>query len=113
MVFLGLASLLYLYRHSRTGIIARVRASGRNTRFADKLATIMENFGAGLTVLGDFKNFSIVLGISVLIWLLVIASINMVLLAFSLELPVFASVLVVVLVGLGMLLPAPPGNIGV
>jgi uncharacterized protein (TIRG00374 family) len=63
--------------------------------------------------MGDSKTVFIVLGLSVIIWSLVIASIDMVLLSFSLELSLFASIFVAVMVGLGMLLPAPPGNIGV
>jgi len=113
IALLAISSLLYVYRHKAAGIIAQMRLHPSSNRFSKKLATTMENFGLGLGVLTDRKTVIIVLSLSVMIWALVIASIDMVLQSFSMQLSVFASIFVAVMVGLGMLLPAPPGNIGV
>jgi uncharacterized protein (TIRG00374 family) len=113
IVFLAISSLLYIYRHKAAGIIAQMRLRPSSNRFSKKLATGMENFGLGLGVLTDRKTVIIVLSLSVVIWALVIASIDMVLQSFSMQLSLFASIFVAVMVGLGMLLPAPPGNIGI
>ena len=113
IVLLAISSLLYIYRHKAAGIIAQMRLHPRSNRFSKKLATGMENFGLGLGVLTNRKTVIIVLSLSVVIWALVIASIDMVLQSFSMQLSLFASIFVAVMVGLGMLLPAPPGNIGV
>jgi glycosyltransferase 2 family protein len=113
ILFIGALVVLYLYRQKANVIIARLGAWQRNSRLSEKLTAIMENFVVGLDVLGNCKTVVIVLVLSVVIWAVVIASIDMVLLSFSLDLSLFASVFVAVMVGLGMLLPAPPGNIGV
>ena len=113
IVLLAISSLLYIYRQKAAGIIAQIRSRPSTNRFSEKLAIGMENFGLGLGVLTDRKTVIIVLSLSVVIWALVIASIDMVLQSFSMQLSLFASIFVAVMVGLGMLLPAPPGNIGV
>lgn len=113
IVLLAISSFLYIYRHKAAGIIAQIRSRPSSNRFSEKLATGMENFGLGLGVLTNRKTVIIVLSLSVVIWAVVIASIDMVLQSFSMQLSLFASIFIAVMVGLGMLLPAPPGNIGV
>jgi uncharacterized protein (TIRG00374 family) len=113
ILLLAISSLLYIYRHKAAGIIAQMRSRPSSNRLSKKLATGMENFGLGLGVLTDRKTVIIVLSLSVVIWAVVIVSIDMVLQSFSMQLSLFASIFVAVMVGLGMLLPAPPGNIGV
>ena len=111
VMLVGVLVVLWLYRQKASIIIERVRQ--RNSRMSETLSSIMDNFVVGLGVLDDRKTLVIVLVLSVVIWAVVIASIDMVLLSFSLELSLFAPVFVAVMVGLGMLLPAPPANIGV
>lgn len=74
---------------------------------------MIDNFGLGLTALNEFRNMLAIVTLSLLIWLTMIGSISMVLIAFPFKVPFLAGAFVTVMLGLGMLLPAPPGNIGV
>ena len=113
MGLLGVALLLYLCRHQRKGIVSFVRAFGKDTRIGDRVAAFVNNFGLGLDVLTNIKSIVAALILSVLIWIMILAATVMVFLAFPLNLSFLAAAFVAVMVGLGMLLPAPPGNIGV
>jgi uncharacterized protein (TIRG00374 family) len=110
---LGIALLLYLCRHQRRSIVSFVRASAKDTRIGERVAAFVDNFGLGLDVLTNIKSIVAALVLSVLIWIMILAATVMVFLAFPLNLSFLAAAFVAVMVGLGMLLPAPPGNIGV
>ena len=110
---LGFALLLYLCRHQRKGIVSFVRVSAKGTRIGEKIAGFVDNFGLGLDVLTNIKSIVVALLLSVLIWAMILSATVMVFLAFPLNLSFLAAAFVAVMVGLGMLLPAPPGNIGV
>jgi uncharacterized protein (TIRG00374 family) len=113
MGVLGVALLLYLYRDGRRGLLTFMPASAKNTRIGERVAAAMDNFALGLAVLTDTKNIIVALFLSILIWGMIVAATIMVFLAFPLSLSFSAAASVAVMVGLGMLLPAPPGNIGV
>jgi len=110
---LGVVLLLYLCRHQRRRIVAFVRSFAKDTRIGERVAAFVDNFGLGLDVLTNIKSIVAALVLSVLIWGMILAATVMVFLAFPLNLSFLAAAFVAVMVGLGMLLPAPPGNIGV
>jgi glycosyltransferase 2 family protein len=110
---LGVALLLYLCRHQKQGIVSFLRASAKGNRIGEQVAGFVDNFGLGLDVLTNIKSIVVALLLSILIWTMVLSATVMVFLAFPLNLSFLAAAFVAVMVGLGMLLPAPPGNIGV
>ena len=113
MGFASLAPVLYFFRTWRNGIIASVRKLSGGIRLGERLTVMIDNFGLGLTALNEFRNMLAIVTLSLLIWLTMIGSISMVLIAFPFKVPFLAGAFVTVMLGLGMLLPAPPGNIGV
>ena len=113
MGFACLLPLLYFYGTWRNEIVARLHKVTSQTRLGEKITGIVDNFGLGLTALNEFRNVLGVVCLSLLIWLTMVSSISMVLMAFPFKVSFLAGAFVTVMLGLGMLLPAPPGNIGV
>ena len=111
--FAGLLPLLHFYKTCRNGVIARLRKLTSGIRMGERITRIIDNFGLGLAALNEFRNVFAIVFLSLLIWLTMISSISMVLMSFPLEVPFLAGAFVTVMLGLAMLLPAPPGNIGV
>jgi glycosyltransferase 2 family protein len=113
LVFLAIVGILYIYGLRRGSLVTLVRSYRKYGRLSEKLASLIENFGEGLAVLRNFRNIAIVVLLSLLIWVLIFAAIHMVLLAFSLTLPLFSAAIVAVMLGLGMMIPSSPASIGV
>jgi glycosyltransferase 2 family protein len=109
----SLVPVLYFYGTWRNRIIARLRKLTNGIRLGERITGIIDNFGLGLTALDECRNVLAILCLSLLIWLTMIGSITMVLMAFPVKVSFLAGAFVTVMLGLGMLLPAPPGNIGV
>lgn len=113
VVFLGTLVILYIYGRKRDSIVGLLRAHTNASPFSERLLRMMENFGIGLTILNDGRNIIVAVPLTVLIWVFEIVSINMVLLAFGLKLSFFAGVFIAVMIGLGTMIPASPGYMGV
>jgi glycosyltransferase 2 family protein len=113
MGFASLVPLLYFYGTWRNRIVARLRKLTSAIRLGEKITGIIDNFGLGLTALNEFGNVLAIVCLSLLIWLTMVSSISMVLMAFPFKVSFLAGAFVTVMLGLGMLLPAPPANIGV
>jgi uncharacterized protein (TIRG00374 family) len=113
MAFASLVPLFYFYKTWRNPIIASLRNLSSRIRLGERITGIIDNFNLGWTALNEFRNVFAIVCLSLLIWLTMVSSISMVLMAFPLNVPLVAGAFVTVMLGLGMLLPAPPGNIGV
>jgi glycosyltransferase 2 family protein len=111
--FLATLAILYIYGLRQVRIVTLVQNHIKGGWLAEKLTAMMENFGKGLCVLTDTRAIALVILYSALIWALIAVSIHMVLLAFSLRLPLFAAVFIAVTLGLGMMIPASPASVGV
>ncbi len=78
----------------------------------EKLKGLLVRFVSGLGVLGDFKSILWILVISVFLWFGTAFSNYFIFLAFGLKPPIYVSFVVLIMVVLGVSLPAAPGFIG-
>lgn len=79
---------------------------------ADRIKKLTQSFLAGLVVLRRQQDIVRVFFASVAIWLVEALTYDMIVLAFGIQLPFYVSVLSVVIVNLGIMIPAGPGSIG-
>lgn len=77
-----------------------------------KLSGYLDSFISGMGILRDLKLFSASLILSVVIWFTEVLMYSLVIRAFSPSIPFYASLLILVLINLGVLLPSAPGYIG-
>jgi uncharacterized membrane protein YbhN (UPF0104 family) len=85
------------------------RLPGRMRRTA---AELVDSFALGLDVLGDARALAVTAALSLVIWLVNAAGVWAMFVAYSLELPAYASLLVLSLVALALVLPSAPGYVG-
>jgi uncharacterized protein (TIRG00374 family) len=114
-IFVG--TLLVLWMLKRGGWTQRKwpkaaieRLQRGSTRYT--LQKLQSRFAGGLNILGDKKHFTMLLVLSLAIWLLDAAIIFVGFQAFKLTLPFVAAIVTGVILCLGTMLPAMPGNIG-
>jgi uncharacterized protein (TIRG00374 family) len=111
--FVTVVLLLFFYGTWRKKIVAGLGRITSGIRLGETITGIINNFGLGLSAFSELRNLIAVLCLSLLIWVTMIGSISMVLLAFPLNVSFLAGAFVTVMLGLSMLLPALPGNIGI
>ena len=80
--------------------------------FADRVRILIRSFTSGLEVLRRGKRSLGVLMMSFLLWFIFTLSIHYGLLAFNLELPYTASMLIMAILGFGVTIPSSPGYVG-
>lgn len=73
---------------------------------------VLNSFINGLNILHSFKNVIVSSFLSLLIWLPHAAIIYILLISLDIELPVYASFLLLVALGIGVMVPSAPGYIG-
>jgi uncharacterized protein (TIRG00374 family) len=78
----------------------------------NKAKELFEKFATGLTILVDFKTLWLVILISVLLWFATALSNYLIFLAFNIQLPIYASFILLIFVAFGISLPSSPGFIG-
>lgn len=83
-----------------------------SARFSQRLERGMKSFVSGLNVFQGWAQFLIVIGLSLIIWLLGVASFFYLLESFSVHLSFLQVILVFVVVLFGIALPSAPGFIG-
>ena len=85
-------------------------------RLPDRLARparhLLESFRAGLHVLGDVRALLMTALLSIVIWLVNVAGVEASFRAFSLDLPGYASFLLLGVIAVALVLPSAPGYIG-
>jgi uncharacterized protein (TIRG00374 family) len=99
----------------RTGRGANVLTAALDrlpTRLAGTARRLLDSFRAGLDVLGDGRALLATAALSVLIWLVNAAGVEAMFYAFGLDLPVYASFLLLGTIAVALVLPSAPGYVG-
>lgn len=78
----------------------------------ERLSGYLNSFISGLGSLRDLKLFGASLVLSVAVWMIEVLMYSLVIRAFSPSIPFYASLLILVLINFGVLLPSAPGYIG-
>ena len=73
---------------------------------------IMDSFVGGLNILHSVKDIILSIILSVIIWLHSVAVIYILLISFGINISVFASFLLLVALGIGVMVPSAPGFVG-
>jgi len=81
-------------------------------KLANKIDAVIHHFIDGLQIVTNIKLFAYLLFLSVVIWLLDVLAIYVLLLAFGFTLPVMASFVLMVILIVGIAIPAAPGFVG-
>ena len=81
-------------------------------RFIQRLSSLLTNTSAGLLALRDPRLFLLVLGNSIVQWLAMAICVYFAILAFDIEVPSYAAILVLALLVAGVSLPTSPGFVG-
>ncbi len=81
-------------------------------RISGKIIDVIEAFVQGIVVIKGLRDWGLFLIYTVLLWLTPVLGIMFVTLAFGLKLPFMATVFVLVVLALGVSIPAAPGFIG-
>jgi len=81
-------------------------------KLANKIDVAIHHFIDGLQIVTNIKLFSYLLFLSVIIWLVDVLAIYILLLAFGFTLPVMASFVLMVILIVGIAIPAAPGFVG-
>ncbi len=81
-------------------------------KIGNRITNLMTSFVTGLKILHDRRNILISILLSVALWIPVILSIYFLLMSFDIILPFYASVVLMIIICLGMMIPSAPGYIG-
>jgi glycosyltransferase 2 family protein len=103
-----LVGLVWLRRGGSLEPLLRWLPGGLRSRAAEML----DSFASGLDVLGDARALGAVAGLSLVIWGVNIAGLHAMFLAFSLDVPAYASALVMAILTLTLAAPSTPGYVG-
>jgi uncharacterized protein (TIRG00374 family) len=112
VLYLGVLGGLVVLRTGRgLGLL-----TGTLDRLPDRLGRtgrrLLESFRAGLDVLGDARALLLTALMSILIWVVNAAGVEAMFRAFSLELPLYASFLLLGVIAVALVLPSAPGYVG-
>lgn len=92
--------------------IAKTMLRPFSDRFKRPFLKLLNSFITGLQSLQSFKNVALSSFLSLLIWLPHIFIIHIILVSLGIELPVFASTVLLVALAIGVMVPSAPGFIG-
>jgi uncharacterized protein (TIRG00374 family) len=112
--FLSLSAFLIILMFNK-GIGVRLveRALGFfSSRLGDRIGHLLDYFLSGLAIVNRKKDIAIVFLFSVIVWLVEATTYYVVGLSFNINLPLYVSILTVVIVNLGITIPSAPGYIG-
>jgi glycosyltransferase 2 family protein len=112
--FLLLSAFLFLLKTKKTkGVQVVERFVGLfSAKLAKEAGRLLNLFLTGLVVLNHKKNILIVFLFSIIAWLVEAFTYYTVSLSFGINLPIYVSLLVVVIVNIGILIPSAPGYVG-
>lgn len=105
--------LFMLKRHTtKTLHIVGKLAKPFPQRLSDKLIPLLGSFIAGINISFKGRHIVAVLASSILIWLFALLPVDMVLQGFGINMPITASMFILVLLVFAVMVPASPGFIG-
>ncbi|MBU2055011.1 MAG: flippase-like domain-containing protein [Proteobacteria bacterium] len=81
-------------------------------RYADRIKRIISHFLEGFRIMADPVLLMSVAGLSIIIWLVDVLAIYLLFLAFDFQLPVAAAFVLMIILIIGIAIPAAPGFIG-
>jgi glycosyltransferase 2 family protein len=81
-------------------------------RLQGRATEMLDSFASGLDVLGDAPTLGAVAGLSIVIWGVNVAGLHAMFVAFSLDVPAYASALVMGILTLTLAAPSTPGYVG-
>jgi uncharacterized protein (TIRG00374 family) len=112
VLYMGvLGGLFWLWSGRSFGPLARLGLFVPS-RLRERAQGLLASFTLGLDILGHGWALVAVAALSILDWLVIVASLHVTFLAFDLSLPPIAAFVVTVVVALGVTLPSSPGFVG-
>jgi len=108
---LGFLVMLKLRTHWARRLVERF-TSFLPDRYQERVLHVVDRFVDGLGVFEDWRSLAAIMLWSLAIWIVVGGSNYFIFLAFDLSVPWFAPFVVLVIVSLGVMLPAAPGFVG-
>ncbi len=111
MAVIFLLSVLRMRTEIALAIVNRL-TSLLPERFSKAISRMLSSFADGLEFLNGPRRIALIVFYSVLIWALGIATVPMATMAFGIDLPVEACMLVMVMIVFGVMIPSAPGFVG-
>lgn len=106
------ALFLFRSRELRSSTLVHRALPFLPDRLRSRIVDVVDNFGAGMQTIKTGRHLFATLALSLVLWTTYALSNYLVLAAFSLQLPVYASFLFLIFQALGVTLPSSPGFIG-
>lgn len=110
-VGLTVAYVTARYPDTAVGTVERL-LSFLPARFVNRVCSLLAHLSTGLLALRDPRLFLLILGNSIVQWLAMAACVHFALLAFDIQVPPYAAILVLGLLVAGVSLPTSPGFVG-
>jgi hypothetical protein len=111
-LFLSAFLILLMFKKDKGIQLVQITAGLISTKLAKEAGRLLNLFLTGLIVINHKKNIFIVFLFSVIAWLVEAMTYYMISLSFGINLPIYVSLLVMVIVNIGILIPSAPGYIG-
>jgi uncharacterized protein (TIRG00374 family) len=114
LLYCGVLFFLFLLKRQtlRTLSFVKFMMKPFPERFAERLIPVLGSFIAGIRLSSRGGHISAILGSSVLIWTFAVLPVDMTLRSFGIDLPITASMFILVLLVFAVMVPASPGFIG-
>jgi glycosyltransferase 2 family protein len=112
VLYLGVLAALMVLRTGRGHELLTSGIGRLPSRIAVPTQRLVGSFRAGLEVLGDLRALLLTALLSIVIWLVNAAGIEASFRAFTLDLPAYASFLVLGTIAVALVLPSAPGYVG-
>ncbi|UCF22736.1 MAG: flippase-like domain-containing protein [Ralstonia sp.] len=111
MVIIFLLSVLRMRTEMALAVVDRLTYV-LPERFSKAISRVLSSFADGLEFLNGPRRLGLIVFYSVVIWSLGIATVPMATMAFGIDFPVEASMLVMVMIVFGVMIPSAPGFVG-
>ncbi len=113
-VYLLVTAFMLFVRHQnrQTRIIMHRLFSPLPEKARVKAVGLMDSFTDGLEILHSLSGLLLASAISAAVWMPVALSYYLLLQAFSIQLPLYAPLILVIIISLGLMIPSAPGYLG-
>lgn len=114
IIFLSASFFLILFKIKTKGMLRLTAFIIRpfSERIKQKVIKILSSFIEGLGILHSTRNIIIATILSLLVWLPIVVVIHYLFISFSMAIPIYGSLILLVMLGLGVMIPSAPGYIG-
>jgi hypothetical protein len=114
VLYCGVILFLYLLKRQTARMLSIVGYVMRPlpTRISERIIPLLGSFIGGIKMSSRSRHIAALVATSLGIWLCCILSVNMVLRSFNIDLPVTASMFILILLVFAVMVPASPGFIG-